>query len=103
MLQEYEKNQLDRKEQLQVCCDENTPCVPANINENEDGNSNNKKIISITKTTTAITQEPLVAAGEIQQQEQKQVDYSHKGENPHSKNIDEQEELKSMRKNNYVC
>ena len=27
LLQEYEKNQLDKEEQQQVCCDENIPCV----------------------------------------------------------------------------
>ena len=28
LLQEYEKNHLDKVEQQKVCCDENTPCVP---------------------------------------------------------------------------
>jgi hypothetical protein len=87
LLQEYEnKNHyLDREEQ--VCCDENTPCVP-----NDDYNSSNKKAIS---STAPITESLAVAAGKKQQQipqevhvqEQKDVD-SHKGENRHSKNIE---------------
>jgi hypothetical protein len=90
LLQEYEKknsHRLDRKEgeQLQVCCDENIPCVPI-VDKNND--SNNKKVVSSTATTT----ESLLTAGKKHEQLQQQVqdrqqsEYLHKGENCHSKN-----------------
>jgi hypothetical protein len=82
LLQEYERNQLE--EQEQVCCDENTPCVP-----NVDDSHNKQAILSISTTI-----EPLAAARKEQQQLQQQdEDNSHRGENPHSK-ITEQKTLK---------
>ena len=79
LLQEYEKHyQLNRKDQQQVCCDENTPCV---TNENEEKNiPNNKKVILSIATT-----ESLVV------KQTKQQNYSHRGENRHSKNIGDKE------------
>jgi hypothetical protein len=73
-------------EHQQVCCDENTPCVP----NDGDYNSNNKKTILLTTNTT----KSLAALGKQQQIQQKiadgqQQDHSHKGENRHSKNTEE--------------
>ena len=60
--------------------------------EDEDNNLNNKKIIS--STLIANKTESLTAGKKQQklqqQQLQEQQDYSHRGENPHSKNTDEQ-------------
>ena len=59
------------------------------LNDVENYNSNNKKI-GLTTTTT----ESLVLARNKQyQQVQNEQDYSHKGENAHSKNTVEDEEL----------
>lgn len=89
-MQEYEKyndDQLDQVEQ-QVCCDENTPCVPINVDID---NSNNKKITSSTTNTT----ESLESAErkpqklQIPVQELRKDDCSHKGEKRHSKKIEE--------------
>ena len=82
LFQVYKNNsQLDKEEQLRVCCDENTPCV-TNID-----NSNNKKIISSTTNTT----ESLESAERKPQQEQNE-DHSHKGKNRHSKNTEEKDD-----------
>jgi hypothetical protein len=81
-LQEYANSLLDRKV---ICCDENNPCVPANINENEDDNSNNKKIELDTTTIKPITS----TARKIEQQIHNEEDYSHRGKNPHSKTTGE--------------
>lgn len=89
ILEEYEKknNHLDNEEYVQqICCDEITTCV---LNDVENYNSNNKKI-GLTTTTT----ESLVLARNKQyQQVQNEQDYSHKGENRHSKKTVEDEEL----------
>jgi hypothetical protein len=59
-------------------------------NEN---NSNNKQIVSVTTIT-----EPLASTRKIEQQIQdEKEDHSHKGENPHSKNTEEEELEKSHR------
>ena len=55
-----------------VCCDENPPCVP-----DIDGNSNQEKMMNV----------------DTRSYNNNYVD-SHKGENGHSKKIEEQEELK---------
>ena len=54
--------------------------MPTNADNNI---SNNKKIVS-SVTTTDITLESLLTAGKIQK------DFSHKGENPHNKKINEE-------------
>jgi len=65
LFQEYEKHyQLNRKDQQQVCYDENTPCVPNN-------NSNKKMIIDAINYNNA--------------------NVLHKGENRHSKNSEERD------------
>ncbi len=48
LLQEYENNKLNHQDERlqQVCCDENTPCVP-----NDERNSNNEEVISSISTT----------------------------------------------------
>jgi hypothetical protein len=77
LFQEYERKNNHRlaneEAQLQVCCDENTPCVPTNADIDD---SNNKKVISSTITT-----ESLVV------NQTKEQNHSHKGENCHSKNV----------------
>jgi hypothetical protein len=78
LLEEYQKNQLEEQE---VCCDKNTLCVPTNPDID---NSNNKKIASATTIT-----EPLASTRKIGQQIQNEQDYSHTGENRHSKKIEE--------------
>jgi hypothetical protein len=91
-LQEYEKNhQLEKEEgeQLQVCCDENTPCVTNDVND--DYLSHRNAIL-----TTATQSELVVEArGKKQQLQQQQVqneqNHSHKGEIRHSKNTGEGE------------
>jgi hypothetical protein len=72
-LQEYENSRLDRKEQQQICCDENTPCVP----------KDNRKVINTNKKTMNV---------DTSNYNNNYVD-SHKGENRHSKKIEETEEL----------
>ena len=78
LLKEYKKKNNHRLanegEQLQVCCDENTPCV--NSNNGEKLLTNN--IISI-------------GSSQSQLKYQDNVDYLHKGENRHSKNTGEGE------------
>ena len=94
LLQEYEnKNQLDGKEEQEGCCDENTPCVTNN------DNSNNKKIISSTTNTTESLESAERKPQQLQipVQELKKDDYSHKGENRHSKIIEKEELEKSHR------
>ncbi len=90
LLQEYEKkysHQLDEEKIQHVCCDENTPCV-----HDDDSNNNNNKVVSSTLTTSTTT-DTLAAAGKKQEQVQNQEDYSHKGENCHSKYTEKDEEL----------
>jgi hypothetical protein len=90
LIQEYEKKnnpQLDIERQ-EVCCDENTPCVP-----NYDYNSNNKKAISSTATTTEL----LGAAAGKKQQKLQQQDNLYRGKNCHSKSIEQEELEKSNR------
>ena len=88
LLQEYEKNnQLDKQEgEQQICCDENTPCV-----FDDDKDDYNKALSSSAATTE------LLAIGKkqkLQQHVQKhEGDDSHKGENRHSKNTKEEDEL----------
>ena len=80
MIEEHGKKssrKLNQEEEEQeVCCDENTPCVPSDTNEDHDEKVNYsiEKMMSIVDTINNNT------------------DYidSHKGENRHSKNIDEQ-------------
>jgi hypothetical protein len=84
LLQEYEKkNNYHLYKEQQVCCDQITLCVL-----DEKYNSNNEKAI-----TTTI--ETLDAAAEKNQQLSQQVqirqDYSHKGENRHSKKTEGEE------------
>ena len=89
LLEEYEKKyQLDRGEQQKVCCDENTPCVTNDIEE--DNNSNNKKTLTanIIESLVEVTEEK--KQQQLQHHVQDEQEYSHKGENPHSKNTDEQ-------------
>jgi hypothetical protein len=70
LLQEYEKNyQLDRKGK-EVCCDENTPCVP-----NENNNSNEKKMMNV----------------DTGNYNNDYIDL-HKGKNGHSKNNTEEDD-----------
>ena len=77
-MQEYEKNQLDKEiEEQQVCCDENIPCV---------NNSNNREKLLTNNNLT-------VRSSQIQMNYQDNVDYLHKGENRHSKNIVEDDKL----------
>jgi hypothetical protein len=94
LLQEYEKkNNYHFNKEQQVCSDEITLCVYI-----ENNDSNNKNAISLTDTT-----ELLVATEKNQQQlripvqELKRDDYSHKGENRHSKIIEKEELEKSHR------
>jgi hypothetical protein len=74
--EEYEKKNSHRlaseEERLQVCYDEKSPCV-SNISD-----SNNKKV-----TLSIATTESLVI------KQTKEQNNSHKGENPHSKKIEE--------------
>jgi hypothetical protein len=74
LVQEYENyHRLDKGE---GCCDENTPCV----------NSNNKdKLLTDTNL--------LVGSSQYQTKYQDNTDYLHKGENHHSKNTEEDDEL----------
>ncbi|HSF51556.1 MAG TPA: hypothetical protein VLA74_12405 [Nitrososphaeraceae archaeon] len=91
LLQEYEKkysHQLDEEKIQHVCCDENTPCV-----HDDDSNNNNNKVVSSTLTTSTTTDTLAAAARKKQQQIQNQEDYSHKGENRHSKNNTSEEGL----------
>jgi hypothetical protein len=72
LFQEYERKNnyrlANEEEQLQVCCDENTPCVP------DDNNNSNKNMVidAINCNNTNV---------------------SHKGENGHSKKIEDKQEL----------
>jgi hypothetical protein len=87
LIEEYEKyHQLDNEgEQIQVCCDENTPCVP-----NDNNNSNNKKTLTLTPNTTNSLE---TALKKQQQQVLNEQAHSHKGENCHSKNNTEEKGL----------
>lgn len=89
-MQEYEKkyNYQLAKEQ-EICCDENTPCVPTNV----DDNSYNKK--AVLSTTPADTTESLLAGKKPQLRHhiQKQETDQYKGENTHSKNNTKEEGL----------
>jgi hypothetical protein len=95
LLQEYEKNHLDKVEQQKVCCDENTPCVPKDY---KDDDSNNEKVVTSSLTTITST-EPFVDSTkrkkheQLQQQVQdrQQSEYLHKGENCHSKKTEGEE------------
>ena len=97
LLQEYKKK-INSKlaEQLQVCCDENTPCVPTNADKD---NSNNKKIVSSTSNTI----EQLDSANKKPQQlqipiqELKKDDYLLKGENGHSKSIGDELDIEYLK------
>ena len=90
LLQEYEKNHLDKVEQQKVCCDENTPCVP---NDYKNDDSNNEKVVTSSLTTITSTESFVDSTKrkkneQLQQQVQdrQQSEYLHKGENCHSKN-----------------
>ena len=74
------------REEQEICCDKNTPCVP-NFDD-----SNNENIVSL--TTTNPTESLSVSRKKqqhLQQQVQNQQEHSHKGENCHSKNTGEGE------------
>jgi hypothetical protein len=64
--------------------------VPANINENEDGNSNNKKIVLDTTTIRPLASTARKIEQQVQQsiQDGQQQDYLHKGKNRHSKALE---------------
>jgi hypothetical protein len=81
LIEEYERKQLDRE----VCCDENAPCVPTTTYHD---NSNNENIV-LDRTTT-IPSLITVKGKKEQHQVFGKQDFSHKGENSHSKNIDKQ-------------
>ena len=98
LLQEYEKNQLDKGEEegQEICRDENTPCVPNDDNYNP----YNKKAtpsIDIMPTPT-MTIDSVVTVGQKQHQQipqelqkLKEEDISsHKGENCHSNKKEEE-------------
>jgi hypothetical protein len=96
LLEEYgKKNSRVDRELEQVCYDENTPCVPANINENEDGNSNNKKVVLDTTTTEPLASTARKIEQQVQQpiQDGQQQNHSHKGKNRHSKTTGEDDGL----------
>jgi protein required for attachment to host cells len=64
----------------------------------EDDYSYNKKVVS-SVATTAITQEPLLVA----ERKKHEQDYSHKGENCHNKNTDEQSnEIENIVENEFA-
>jgi hypothetical protein len=76
LIEEYEKknsHRLANEERQQVCCDENTPCVPRE--DEKITNSNDKKMMIVDASNYDYNNN--------------YVD-SHKGENPHSKNIIEE-------------
>ncbi len=80
LIEEYEKKNSHRlaneEKQLQICCDEKSPCVPTNA-DNDD--PNNKKIIS-SKTTLTESLTPAGKKQQTQQQSFEEQDHSHKGE-----------------------
>ena len=82
-MEEYEKknNHLDNEEDVQkICCDEITLCVLTLCVLNDVENYNS-------------TESLVLARNKQYQQVQNEQDYSHKGENRHSKNTVEDEEL----------